>query len=229
MMRARTSLVPLFAVALALAAVTASAVPAQDEEKDHPAESKGAEEHATGEHHDDTALDHANASDELLTPSEWRFDHVLASWIVFGALLLLVGKLAWRPIMGGLEKREESIKKLIDEAQHNADVATERLQQLDARLAAAADEARAIVARAQQDAEKTSARLLADAEEAAQREKVRALADIEAAKSAALSDIADKSVDMAVSLAGRIVKKQLSSQDHAQLIQDALEQFPSRN
>jgi F-type H+-transporting ATPase subunit b len=86
-----------------------------------------------------------------------------------------------------------------------------------------------MIAQAQKDAEKAGERIQAEAEATAERERSRALADIQAAKTAALDEMAQKSVDMAVTLAGRIIQKQLSAKDHAQLINEAIEQFPSRN
>ena len=39
----------------------------------------------------------------------------------------------------------------------------------------------------------------------------------------------EKSVDLAVNLAGRIVRQQLKAEDHSQLIREAMDQLPSRN
>lgn len=193
-------------------------------------EEHAADEHAGGAHgHDPLDLTHANATAGLSKPSEMRFDQVLASWIVFFALMLLVGKLGWQPIMKGLEKREEGIAHKIAEAERNAATATERLQAYEAKLAAAAEEARGIVAQAHKEAEATAQRIVNEAQEAAQRERNRALADIEGAKNSALDGITQRSVDLAVAMASRIVRRQLSVADQQQLIQEALEQFPSRN
>ena len=52
------------------------------------------------------------------------------------------------------------------------------------------------------------------------------LREIEAAKTAALQDLARTSVDTAVNLAGKIVQRQLSPEDHARLISDALQSSP---
>ena len=60
-------------------------------------------------------------------------------------------------------------------------------------------------------------------------QKDRALREIEAAKNGALEELARKSVDQAVGLAGRIVGKQLNKDDHAELIQDTLQRMPIHN
>ena len=63
----------------------------------------------------------------------------------------------------------------------------------------------------------------------AARERDRAIADIQAAKNAAVTEIAGRAADMAVLLAGRIVRRELNEQDHTAMIAEALEKFPSQN
>ena len=74
-----------------------------------------------------------------------------------------------------------------------------------------------------------SSAFLAEAQEAAQRERDRASSEIETAKAAALQEIAQRSVDVALSLASDMVRRQLNKDDHDQLIRDALDRFPSNN
>ena len=66
---------------------------------------------------------------------------------------------------------------------------------------------------------------MAEAAADAQKTRERALAEIEAAKTAAVRDLAESSVDSAVSLAGSIVGRSLDKSDHADLIEKSLEQF----
>ena len=82
---------------------------------------------------------------------------------------------------------------------------------------------------AKRDAETQKQNILAEAEAAADAQKTRALKEVDAAKNGALQELAEKSVDTAVGLAGKIVKKQLSADDHASLISDAIKAFPSKN
>jgi F-type H+-transporting ATPase subunit b len=72
-------------------------------------------------------------------------------------------------------------------------------------------------------------RILADAQAAARLERQRAVEDITAAKNVALQEMTQKSVDLAVALAGRLVRRNLSGEDHAQLVREVLDQFPSKN
>jgi len=68
-----------------------------------------------------------------------------------------------------------------------------------------------------------------EARVAAQKERERAVADINSAKQAALSEIAESSVKTAISLAGRILHREIGPQDHDRLAREAAEQFTSNN
>jgi F-type H+-transporting ATPase subunit b len=159
------------------------------------------------------------------------FDPDLAIFtaVVFLLLLAVLTKFAWRPIVEGLNKRERSIADQIDEAHKAADKANESLRQYEARLAAAEEEVRQMLAAARRDADVARDRMIAEARAAADKERQRALDDIRSAKNAALNELAQKSVDAAIELAGRVVERELKPADHAQLIRQAVEQFPSRN
>jgi F-type H+-transporting ATPase subunit b len=193
---------------------------------DEAAHTEGEHDASHGDPHD---LSHQNASDKLEDPSQFKSDLAIWTFVVFLCLLALLLKFAWRPIMDGLEKREKSIAAMIDEAKQSAEKAAEQLREYEAQLAAAGEEAQKLMAQAQRDAESVKDQIVADAKSAAQRERERAVQDIESAKNAALQEMTQKSVDLAVLMAGRIVRRQLAPEDHAKLIRDALDQLPSKN
>ena len=89
------------------------------------------------------------------------------------------------------------------------------------------EEASAILAEAKQDALAQKEKIVGEAQSEAQRQREKAIADIAAAKDAAVRDLAEKSVDSAVSLAGNIVGRSLDKNDHSKLIKDAVDRFKS--
>jgi len=159
------------------------------------------------------------------------FDPDLAwfTLIVFALLLLVLTKFAWKPLLAGLERREQTIANMIDEAKRNQEAAAEKLQAYEQRLAAAAAEAQSVIAQARRDATAAGEQLISDAHEDANRERQRALADIETAKNAAVQEIADQSAKLAFTLARKLIHKELRPEDHTALIRESLEQFPSEN
>jgi F-type H+-transporting ATPase subunit b len=189
------------------------------------------EEHPEADHgaHDPTNLSEGNASASLPSPADMRFDLAIYTFVVFLILLAILYKFAWGPIARGLDQREETIARQIEEARLASEKAARQLQEYEARLAAATEEARQIVGQSRKDAETAKDKIMAEARELSQKERERAVADITSAKNQALAEIAQKSVSTAVSLAGKIIRREVKPQDHEQLIGEALGQFTKLN
>lgn len=208
-----------------------------DESHENDGDSKAAhgedDDHGHGGHgghgHNEHDLSHGNAGEMLEKPNELRTELAVYSFVVFFCLMLLLMTFAWKPINEALAKREETIASSIEEAKQAATKGEEMLKQYEAKLAAAAEETREIVAQAKRDAEATKERIVTEAKEAAARERERAVEDIQRAKDVAIQELAAKSVDTAVALAGRMLRKEVDSKAHNDLIEDALAQFPSQN
>lgn len=187
------------------------------------------DEHGKAGGHDPHDLSHGNATANLSAAQELRFDMSIATFLVFMALLLILGKFAWGPIMEGLDKREHAIESRIAEAHQSAHKAAEQLKQYEARLAAAAEEAKEIAMGARREAEIARDQILAEAKAGAQKERDKALEEISAAKNLALQQIAEKSVNIAVRLASSLIQREIKPTEHAQLIREAVDTFPSAN
>jgi len=172
---------------------------------------------------------HGNATAVLTKAEEVRSDLAIYSLVVFLLLLAILFRFAWGPIVEGLDKREAAVATNIQHAADNAAKSEELVREHEARLADAAEETKKIIDKAKADAERTAQRIVEEAETAAARQRERAIADIENAKTTALAEVSEKSVDIALGLAGEIVSKNLDRDQHAELIRVALEQFPSQN
>jgi F-type H+-transporting ATPase subunit b len=181
------------------------------------------------EHHDETDLSHGNATDKLANPADPRFDMAIYSFLVFLILLAVLYKFAWGPIAAALEQREETIARQIEEAKQAAEKGAQHLREYEARLAAATDEARQIVAQSRKDAEAAKDKIVAEARDAAGKERERAVAEITSAKNQALDEIAKKSVQTAISLASKVIRREVKPQEHEGLISEALSEFSKLN
>lgn len=158
-------------------------------------------------------------------PLQFQIDTLIFSLLIFGGLLFVLFRYAWKPIMEGLAKREESIEGKIASAAKMEEEAQANLRQYEDKLAKAHDEAAAVMAEAKADAVAAKERILAEASEEAVRTRDRALAEISAAKNAAVRELAESSADSAVQLAGSIVGRTLKKDDHSKLIQEAVSRF----
>lgn len=186
-------------------------------------------------HHDGDHGDHADGdahgSGNGGTPSPISVDPDLAivTAVIFIGLLVVLKKFAWAPVIAAIDARENKMANDLAEAAKANEESKRLLAAHEAKMAEAAGEVRQLLDSARRDAEVQRQKVLDDAQAAAQSEKDRALREIQSAKNGALQEVAEKSVDTAVALAGRIVKRDLSAQDHSQLINDAIENFPSKN
>ncbi len=204
---------------------------AVDPADNHAAEAHEKDAHASDAHAPESAaqkfdIGHGNATDMLERPEEFtRFDLSIYTFIVFALLMALLWKFAWGPIAKALDHRESSIAKMLDDAKAASETAARQLQQYEAKLLAAQEEAGKIVGDARKSAEEVAAKIQADAEASAERQRERAVADIEQAKNTALHEIAAKSVDTAVDLAGKIIRREVKAADHQQLIAESLNRF----
>ncbi|MBI1903575.1 MAG: F0F1 ATP synthase subunit B [Planctomycetia bacterium] len=174
-----------------------------------------------------------NLDPQKKSPLEFRADLAIWTFVVFLAVLAILRATAWKPILAGLKKREDQIAENIAAAQRQHDEAKRLLEQYERKLSGAASQVREIMEEARRDAEHTQQEIIARARAEAQTEKNRTLVEIDTARQQALKDIAEKSTDMAIDLAGRIIRAKLSPTDHKELIQEAVGRLakgsPSQN
>lgn len=204
-------------------------IASQDVAKAAASETHGADDHAHSADAHELDPTHMNLSEEAENAVEWRSEKAIATLIIFGLLLAGLTAVAWKPIALGLEKREHGIASNIANAQKASQDAIAKLTEYEAKLASANQEAQQILADARKDAEATGQRLIATAQEEAVRHRERAVAEIDSAKRVALSELAEKSTDLAITLAQHVVGREVNASDHQNLIQEMLTQLPSQN
>jgi F-type H+-transporting ATPase subunit b len=166
-------------------------------------------------------------------PLAWNKDLALWTFVVFFVLFLVLWKFAWGPISAALEKREHGIAENIAAAQRAQDDAKEMLAQYEKKLAGAADQVREMLDEARRDAEHTKQQIVAEAKAAAQAEHERGMRDIRTATDAAVKELSERSTDLAIALAGKVISTKLTPEERSRLVQDSLNKFaaatPSKN
>jgi F-type H+-transporting ATPase subunit b len=183
---------------------------------------------AQGEGHPAAAADHDGGGHGEEpgggNPNPLAFDPDLALFtvVVFLLLLFLLGKFAWPAISAALTEREQSIRNNIVDAVAKHEEAKQMLVQYEAKLASAANEVRALLDEARRDAEATKNQIMVEAKAAADAERDRALRDVERAAEAAMKNIAETIANQAVDLAGKVVRRNLTDEQHTQLVRDAM-------
>lgn len=175
----------------------------------------------------DAHVEHLGAEGANADPSEIKGDLAIFSFVVFLLLLGILSKFAWGPISRGLEQREHHIAGQIAAAERANQEAKAMLADYERKLASAADEVRAILDEARRDAAHTQQEILAQAKADAATEMDRAKREVETAKDQALRELAETSANLAVELAGKIIRTRLDPHQHAELVGEALARFPN--
>ncbi len=162
------------------------------------------------------------------SPAWFQTDLAVWSFAVFLALLALLTKFAWKPIMGGLEKREQGIAQQIADTKAANAEARHLLASYERRLAEASDEVRGMLEEARRDADSTRQSIVAEARKASEEERARAKHEIQLAKNDALSQIAEKAGHLAVEVAGKFLREKLGKDDQARLVRESVAGMSSR-
>lgn len=222
-----------FAVA-ALGLLWAASPAARAQESESPAaEAAHAEEHdesgaaghapssAHGGHgaHDPG---HGNAQPGLANMAEFRTDLALYTFVVFLLLVAILSAGAWPKISKALVEREKRIEADLAAAEAKHEEAKRLLAAHEAKLASAAAEVKAILDEARRDAEHTRDHIVEEARDAAAKERERAVRDIGFAADHAMKNLAETSANLAVELAGKVIRESINPAKQQELVRTAL-------
>ena len=146
----------------------------------------------------------------------------LMIWTVisFVILLILLWKVAYKPITGALKKREETIRNTLEEAKKNRESAEALVEKYEAQIAQARDEAQKILAEGKSLGENVRKEIIQKAHEEANQIVKRAQEEIEFQKEKALMELKEKIADLTIMAASKVVAKSLDKKDHEQLLEE---------
>jgi len=154
-------------------------------------------------------------------------DPGLYIWTIVTFLLLvaLLGKFAWRPLLDALDRRQEAIRKSLDEARQ-AKQELSRLNEESARiLAEARAEADAIISRTRADASRAGDEMKQKARADAENIVRHAERQIALETSRAVQRVRQEAVDISLAIASKIIQRNLSKEDNERLIAETLKEI----
>jgi F-type H+-transporting ATPase subunit b len=162
------------------------------------------------------------------TPDILEFQPSLAIWtvVVFVGLLFVLGKFAWKPLLQALHQREEHLEHCLLATERARNESEQLLAQHRQQMAQAADQIRALLDEARREAQALKDDIINQARTEADAERQRARRDIENARDQALSEIWSKAAELAVSVAGKVLTKELGPDDHRRLVDSAIGELP---
>jgi F-type H+-transporting ATPase subunit b len=143
--------------------------------------------------------------------------------VIFLLVVLVLGKFAWGPILTTLQARESFIHEALATAKRDRDEAEARLRQYEERLAQARAEASAIVDEGRRDAGVVKQRIEEDARREAEKMIERARREIQIATETATKELYLLSARLSTEMAGKVIGRELTPQDHERLIAESLD------
>ena len=133
--------------------------------------------------------------------------------VLFLALLFLLRKYAWKPILNAVNEREEGIKDALDSAER-ARREMENLQSDNQKLL---NEARAERETMLKEARDIKNKMIEEAKDEAKQEAnkmiAQAQASIETEKKAAIADLKSHVANLSIEIAEKVVREELSNKD----------------
>lgn len=145
-----------------------------------------------------------------LNPLKPDLGAILWSSVIFGIFWLLIGKTAFKPIANALKARQSDIQDALDEAKK----AKEEMSNLKAANEKLLAEAREERSRMLKEAKDTKNQIINDAKQAAKDEASKIMSqaslDIENQKKAAMMEVKNEVGAIALSIAEKVIRKQLA-------------------
>ncbi len=151
--------------------------------------------------------------------------NILWSLVTFVAVLVVLGKFAWKPILGALQKREDFIRDSLAQAKQDREDAERRLKEYTEKVLAARAEATAIVDEGRRDAEVVKRRIEDEAKSEAKAILERGKREIAIATDTAVKELYTLGAKLATEVAGRILRKELNPREHERLIAESIDEL----
>ena len=162
----------------------------------------------------------------LLTPS---LGTIFWTFVTFIALLLLLRRFAWGPLLGAIDAREQSIREQFDQARKDREQAESLVGEQRELLAAARRERAEAVDQGKRDAERVKAEILEEAKK--QREQVLrdSQAQVDAGMRKAREELRGTAVDLAILAAEKLLSRNLDDAAQRRLVEEHLADLERRS
>lgn len=154
---------------------------------------------------------------DVISVNLWQILISLCNLLI---MFLILKKFLFKPVQNMLAKRRAQVDAIYGDAVSDRNAAGEMKQLYEQRMAGARDEADEIVRNATQNAQRKGDAMLQEATAQAAHLKQKAQDEIELERRQMLSDVRSEISDMAVSIASKVVEREINAADHASLVDE---------
>ena len=142
--------------------------------------------------------------------------------VTFLAVLAVLSKVAWKPLMHALTSREEQVRTSLEQAENANAEARKLLEENKRQLAQAEAHAQQAMREGREMGEKLKAEIIDKANASARNMVEQAKEEIRRERDAALMQLRGEVADLAVTAAGKIIDANLDVNKHRQLVDSVI-------
>lgn len=154
---------------------------------------------------------------EFVSLTPWTMIFEVVNLLI---VMLILKKFLFKPVNAVLEQRQAEIGGMYQKAEDAQKEAQALKQAYDERMSGARKEADELIVAAQDSARRRGDEIVEDAHDEAVQLRRRAEEDIELQKRKALREARDELADMAVDIAGKVVEREVTREDHDRLVEE---------
>lgn len=149
---------------------------------------------------------------------------IIWTWLTFFIVLAILATKAWRPMIDALDKREAGIREALSAAQKARQESERLTMAYEEKLIESRQEAQKVMAEARSAAGKVRLELEEVARKKADGLIKKAQQQIEAEREQAVREIKLTVVDLSLSIAGKVIERNLTTADNRKLVEESLRQ-----
>ena len=155
-----------------------------------------------------------------IPPTDWGLQ--IWTLVAFLVLLALLTKFAFKPIAQALDRRGETIRKSIEDAEKQRADAKKLLEDYQKQVADARSDAGKILEEARQLGERVRKEVVEKANAEASAAVQRASEEIQRQKEKGIQEMKDTVAALSVQIASRVIEKEVNEATHHQLIENLI-------
>lgn len=150
---------------------------------------------------------------------------VVWTWVTFGIVAFILHKVAWKPILAGLDAREQRIRDSLEEAQRVKLALAEIEQSRQALHEETQRECRTLIAQAREAATAAAAQVDKTAHERVKVLYENAERDIAALRNRVVADLRREQAELICSVSGRLIGQKLDNDQNRALVDRLISEF----
>lgn len=154
---------------------------------------------------------------DIISVNLWQILISLANLLI---MFLILKRFLFKPVQNVMAARQQQVDKMYGDAEEDRTAAKGMKQEYEARLATAREEADGIVKNAVQSAQRKGDAILSEASTQASRMKQKAEEEISMERKQMLMDVRSEISDIAVSIASKVVEREVQKQDHENFVDE---------